>query len=187
VPLDDRIMLMIDFEKIVAEINPEIGMQLKADKEIIKENEENAGKKLDTDIKKIAVIAEDSGLIRDMMKDILSRGGYEVVPHNNGKAAWEFIESKKKKAKEENNPITNYIHVVVSDIEMPQMDGHSLTKNIKNDPDLKVLPVILFSSLIYEEIRKKGEQIGADAQISKPEIGNLLNIIKDLTSKQKQQ
>lgn len=53
---------------------------------------------------------------------------------------------------------------------MPMMDGHHLTKKIKDDPLLKDLPVILFSSLITEKLRHRGETVGADDQISKPEI-----------------
>ena len=68
---------------------------------------------------------------------------------------------------------------------MPQMDGHALLRKIKENNELKTLPVILFSSLIYEEIRRKGDVIGADAQISKPEIGNLLHIVEDVLNKNK--
>lgn len=178
VPLEDKIMLMVDFEKIVADINPEIGMKIREDKAVIEES-----KNLGTG--KTAIIAEDSVLMRDMITSILEKGGFNVVAANNGKLAWENIEKFHNKSKEEKKSITDYIQVVVSDIEMPQMDGHSLTKKIKDDEDLKILPVILFSSLIYEEMRRKGEAIGADAQISKPEIGNLLNIIKELLEKQK--
>ena len=67
---------------------------------------------------------------------------------------------------------------------MPQMDGHHLTKLIKEDPILKSLPVILFSSLITEEMKIKGEQLGADAQISKPEIANLVSLIDSFLMKQ---
>ena len=74
-----------------------------------------------------------------------------------------------------------HVNLVVTDIEMPQMDGHRLTKLIKEDPTLKVLPVVLFSSLINEEMRIKGEQLGADEQITKPEIANLVSIIDRLT------
>ena len=66
---------------------------------------------------------------------------------------------------------------MVTDIEMPQMDGHHLTKLIKEDAVLRELPVILFSSLINEEMRRKGEMVGADAQITKPEIANLVALI----------
>ena len=69
---------------------------------------------------------------------------------------------------------------VITDIEMPRMDGHALTKSIKTDDDLRHLPVVIFSSLVNEEMRRKGEQLGADAQLSKPEIGQLVEAIDDL-------
>lgn len=58
------------------------------------------------------------------------------------------------------------VHCVITDIEMPQMDGHRLTKLIKSDDKLKHLPVIIFSSLVNEEMRRKGESLGADAQLT---------------------
>ena len=62
----------------------------------------------------------------------------------------------------------------VTDIEMPQMDGHHLTRKIKEHEDLKKLPVIIFSSLITDALRHKGENVGAEDQISKPEIAELI-------------
>jgi two-component system chemotaxis response regulator CheV len=72
---------------------------------------------------------------------------------------------------------------VVTDIEMPQMDGYHLTKLIKDDPILRQLPVILFSSIINDDVKNKGLQVGADAQISKPQIANLVTVIDGLTTK----
>ena len=66
---------------------------------------------------------------------------------------------------------------------MPQMDGHRLTKLIKSDDKLKHLPVIIFSSLVNEEMRRKGESLGADAQLTKPEIGSLVDAIDELLAK----
>ena len=63
---------------------------------------------------------------------------------------------------------------------MPEMDGHRLTKLVKDDPRLKVLPVVIFSSLIDDQMRIKGEQLGADEQLTKPEIGNLVHVIDKL-------
>ena len=63
---------------------------------------------------------------------------------------------------------------------MPQMDGHHLTKLIKEDRTLSKIPVILFSSLISEEMRIKGKQLGADEQLSKPEIGHLVAVMDHL-------
>ena len=77
------------------------------------------------------------------------------------------------------------VKLVITDIEMPEMDGHRLTKLIKQDDKTKNIPVVIFSSLVNEEMKKKGEQLGADAQLSKPEIGNLVRIIDELVDKYK--
>ena len=74
------------------------------------------------------------------------------------------------------------VQLVITDIEMPQMDGHRLTHMIKTDDKLKDIPVVIFSSLVNEEMRIKGEALGADAQLSKPEIGNLVRIVDKLVS-----
>ena len=75
------------------------------------------------------------------------------------------------------------VHLLITDIEMPLMDGHRLTKLVKSDDATKHIPVIIFSSLVNEEMKRKGEDLGADAQLSKPEIGNLVKVIDDLLSK----
>ena len=66
---------------------------------------------------------------------------------------------------------------------MPQMDGHRLTKLAKTDDVIKTIPLIIFSSLVNEEMKRKGEQLGADAQLTKPEIGQLVAAIDDLIEK----
>ena len=66
---------------------------------------------------------------------------------------------------------------------MPLMDGHRLTKLIKSDDETKDIPVVIFSSLVNDEMKRKGEALGADAQLSKPEIANLVRIIDDLVKK----
>jgi two-component system chemotaxis response regulator CheV len=84
-------------------------------------------------------------------------------------------------AKISGNPIETHVSCIVSDIEMPLMDEHRLTKLVKEDSVLKKIPIILFSSLISEEIHIKGKALGADEQITKPEIANLVIIIDRLT------
>ena len=81
--------------------------------------------------------------------------------------------------------LTEYENVkcVITDIEMPQMDGHHLTKLIKEDEEMKNLPVIIFSSLVNDEMRRKGELLGADAQMSKPEIGSLVKVLDDIIAR----
>ena len=70
--------------------------------------------------------------------------------------------------------------LIITDIEMPQMDGHRLTKLVKDTPRFREIPLIIFSSLISEEMRIKGRQLGADEQMSKPEIGHLVDVMDHL-------
>ncbi len=161
VKFDDRISLILDLEKIVAELNPALGLQL--DDSI--DWEVTGGYR--------ALIADDSTLIREMLNELLVRAKFLVDSARTGRECWEKLLAYKKDALKQKKPITDYINVVVSDIEMPVMDGHNLTKRIKSDPILKELPVILFSSIITDKLRHKGESVGADDQISKPEVTQL--------------
>ena len=72
------------------------------------------------------------------------------------------------------------VRCIITDIEMPLMDGHRLTKLVKSDDEIKRIPLIIFSSLVNDEMRRKGEQLGADAQLTKPEIGKLVETIDSL-------
>ena len=75
------------------------------------------------------------------------------------------------------------MNLVITDIEMPEMDGHRLTKLIKEDERLKKLPVVIFSSLVNEQMRQKGKELGADEQLSKPEIGHLVAVMDELLAR----
>ncbi len=164
---EDRLITILDFEKIVAEISPETGIQY-SDLDAL-------GKRSRSD--KAILIAEDSTLLSKMIIESLHRSGYaNTIKTDNGKEAWDFL----CEVKESGDPIADHVSCIVSDIEMPQMDGHRLTKLIKSDPQLKTIPLILFSSLINEEMRIKGKELGADEQISKPEIAKLVTIIDRL-------
>lgn len=71
--------------------------------------------------------------------------------------------------------VSEKVHCIITDIEMPQMDGHRLLKLVREDSQLRDIPVIIFSSLLNDDMRRKGESLGANAQLSKPEIGNLVS------------
>jgi len=161
VKMDERIIFVLDLEKIVTELNPHMEMRLDEDESASIEG------------KYKALVADDSNIVRQMLKKQLEKGRFEVHLVNNGKEAWDLLEKIKTKAAQENIPISHFLQAVVTDIEMPSMDGLTLTKKIKDDPELGKLPVILFSSLISDKLRHKGEVVGADDQVTKPEISQL--------------
>ena len=171
VKLEERIVFLLDLEKVVANLNPKLGLRL----DDLGADWDNTGYR--------ALVADDSALVREMQRDLLEKAGFTVEVVENGREAWERLEDFKRRAEEGNRPITDFVHVMVSDIEMPVMDGLNLTHRIKTDPMLKQLPVVLFSSLITDKLRHKGESVGADDQISKPEVTQLakraLALIKD--------
>jgi two-component system chemotaxis response regulator CheV len=117
-----------------------------------------------------ALVADDSATIRLVLRKMLSAANFEPTVVNNGQEALDTALAMARKSHEEGRPITDYIEVVISDIEMPLMDGFTLTKHLKGHPVLGTLPVVLYSSIITEELRHKGESVKADCQISKPEI-----------------
>ncbi|MFP5223416.1 MAG: chemotaxis protein [Acidobacteriota bacterium] len=168
VKLEDRIVFLLDLEKIVADLNPQLGLRL--DTSI----DWRSGERYR------ALIADDSALVREMLRDLMEKANFEVEVVNTGLQAWERLLQVKEKAEVEGKNITDYVQVVVSDIEMPTMDGHNLTKRIKDDHTLRVLPVLLFSSLITDKLRHKGMAVGADDQISKPEVSQLALRAKNL-------
>ena len=162
-------MIILDFEKIVSDIAPETGLKVEEIKEL--------GERERSDVP--ILMAEDSALLNKLISDSLKEAGYvNLIDCVNGQEAWDFIE----KAAAEGN-IRDKVRCVITDIEMPIMDGHRLTKLIKSTDSTKDVPVVIFSSLVNEEMRRKGEQLGANAQLSKPEIGNLVRIIDDLVAK----
>ena len=175
IKMEGKIILLLDFETIIAEINPEINQKLTTfdDASVdVKAKRSNIH----------VVCAEDSPLLRELLVSTLHESGYRFVrDFNNGQDAWNFLSNIDKDI-----PVEDQVRVIISDIEMPQMDGHRLLKLVREDQRYAETPFILFSSLISEEMRRKGEQLGANGQISKPEINQLIGLLDELIFKRKQ-
>ena len=160
IKFDEHLLLMIDFESITDSICMEDRLRV-ADVE----------NTLGVDRSQVNVVmAEDSAFMRDAIYKAFRASGYSRVEiFSDGAAAWESIRAMAERGESPD--------IVISDIEMPMLDGLSLTKNIKQDTRLGGVPVVLFSSLITPENKKKGQQVGADMQVSKPELTELVRLV----------
>lgn len=166
----DNLLIILDFERIVEGICPETSLKMSQVTEL--------SDRARNDIP--ILVVEDSLMLCKLIKDSLNTAGYtRLTVKNNGEEAWDYLTELKK-----NNGVEYGAKCVITDIEMPQMDGHHLIKLIRETEGLKHLPVIVFSSLINEDMKRKGELLGANAQISKPEIGSLVSILDELVAGQ---
>lgn len=163
---DGKLIIILDFEKIVTDINPETGLKVSEINELGERHRSNVP----------ILIAEDSPLLNKLIVDSLKKAGYTNLIHTeNGQKAYDVICQCK-----EDGTLKEHVGIIVTDIEMPEMDGHRLTKLVKSDEATAHIPVIIFSSLVNDEMKRKGVALGADAQLSKPEIGNLVRIVDRL-------
>jgi len=166
VKLDGNLVIILDFEKIVTDINPETGLKTSEILELGERSRSDVG----------ILIAEDSVLLNKLIVDSLKKAGYNNLIHTqNGQEAYDIVCECKAKG-----TLGEHVQCIITDIEMPIMDGHRLTKLVKSDDATSHIPVVIFSSLVNDEMRKKGEALGADAQLSKPEIGNLVRVVDSL-------
>lgn len=164
IKLNGEMILLLDFEKIVVEINPESGINVQQVQKLGKR--ERSEKRI--------IVAEDSALLRKLLHDTLTEAGFQNLEFfENGRDALAYLDTISESGKD----VASEVQMVITDIEMPQMDGHHLTKRIKDHNKFGKLPVIIFSSLITDDLRHKGKMVGADGQVSKPEIAELIRLI----------
>lgn len=166
IKVNGQLIVILDFERIVSDISPETGLKVSEINALTDRQRNNSP----------IIIAEDSPLLIKLISDSLHKAGYiNLKLCKNGQEAWNELVSIKNTGK-----IDKEVKCVITDLEMPLMDGHRLTKLIKTDDKLKHIPVVIFSSLINEQMRSKGDLLGADVQLSKPEIGLLVQEIDKL-------
>lgn len=168
--IQDRVLFILDMEKILANLDSSLDMS-----------------KVELDSSPVEgaaqfhlLVADDSNSLRHIIRSSLEKSGFQVTAVGSGREAWEFLLKTQAEAQAQGKELTDLVHLVVSDIEMPEMDGHMLTAKIKEAPGMHHLPVILFSSLITEALYAKGVKVGADKQVSKPDLPGLSTIIREL-------
>ncbi len=169
----DDLVTILDFEKIVTDIAPETGIQ-ESEIDALGDRARNEHP---------IILAEDSILLTKMIEEALNKAGYlNLKKFNNGQEAWNYL-----KAVQNDEDLDKKVALIITDIEMPKMDGHRLTKLVKDNDNLKHIPLIIFSSLINQEMEIKGKQLGADEQLSKPEIGHLVEVMDHLLEGREQE
>ncbi|AMH17496.1 CheV family chemotaxis protein [Hafnia paralvei ATCC 29927] len=125
----------------------------------------------------LAIVAEDSKVARSMLEQGLKGMGIPALMHTTGLEAWEKIQSIAAEAKAAGQPITDRIGLVLTDIEMPEMDGFTLTRNIKNEPALKHIPVVIHSSLSGSANEDHVRKVGANGYVAKFDVAELSAVI----------
>ncbi|MCR5814539.1 MAG: chemotaxis protein [Desulfovibrio sp.] len=160
VRLEERVVFLLDLEAIVAELEPSMAISFEGT--MAKPTEHKTYNILHVD---------DSHSIRNLVYDLFKKEGhFNVEQRVNGQDAWTYLTELKARCESEGKDITDYLQGIISDIEMPFMDGLNLCKRVKEDVVLKKLPVAIFSSMINEPLARKCESVGADAQFAKPDM-----------------
>jgi two-component system chemotaxis response regulator CheV len=175
---DDMIILLLDFEKVIGEICCEDILH-HVDRELIT----HAESPFDRSTKKILIV-DDSPFIRNALCSTLRAAGYIVEESENGEAAWEMITHMLDICRTAQKTITNELNLVITDIEMPKMDGLHLTTKVRGEKDLQNLPLIIFSSLASEDNIRKWCNLGANGILTKPDLPNLVKVADGLVQGQ---
>ena len=166
-------VLVLDMEQILGEIFPE---------NILNYDERTFADKPKMEERQQAKLffAEDSVLIRTQITKVLEEIGYtDLRVFSNGQSAYDAVVELKKRAEEEGVEISQHLNLILTDIEMPQMDGLTLCRRVREELELKT-PVVIFSSLISEQMAAKCRQVGADGYVAKPETDRLIGLIDSL-------
>ncbi len=161
----EALLLILDLESVISEMgglvqNNEIAMG---------EIERVGSKKLQGTV----LIADDSGVARKILKDTLENAGLHIIEAVDGKQALAILNDFIQKIGDQ--PITNFVQLIISDVEMPEMDGLTFTKNVKANPKLQIVPLIINTSLSGEENKEKARSVGADGYLVKFDVAMLIH------------
>lgn len=174
VKMDDRIILVLDFEKIVGELCSESALRPIDHLELL-ERSSNANRS-----EKIVLVADDSSFIRNTMCGTLRGAGYIVEEAEDGSVAWDIIQKKLDQCERDGSDIRHHLSLLITDVEMPQMDGLHLTSLVRKNEALRNVPVVIFSSLASDDNKRKWVGLGANHILTKPDLPNLVKVADEL-------
>ena len=167
---DGRIVMMMDVEKILAETS-----SYADDATIAALTPLNLGEKT-------VFFTDDSVVARKQIQKTLEALGIKYMFATNGKEA--LIELQKVAARADvlHQPVRDYIQLILTDVEMPEMDGYVLTRSIKSDPRFSGIPVLMHSSLSSDANQQLGRSVGVDEYVPKFEPIKLAEVLSRLLS-----
>lgn len=174
VKMDDRIILVLDFEKIVAEFCSSSALRPLEPEQLGEAPAHDRSSKT-------ILVADDSPFIRSTMCSALRGAGYNVLEAVNGAEAWDKLQDIIKRCAAEGVPLRSKLQLLITDVEMPQMDGLHLTSTIRKEKSPQELPIIIFSSLASEDNIRKWESLGAQKILTKPDLPNLVKFADEYT------
>lgn len=169
-----RRVFLLNFEKIALVISPEISAPSQRARPKVSTSLPIPQPDFDRSTKNLLVV-EDSSFMRQLLARYLKAAGYNILAAANGLEAWEILKSLVQAP--DFKDITQHYHLILSDIEMPVMDGLELIRNVKGHPLLKKLPCVVFSGSLIEDLPEKCRAVGADAQIDKADIDKLVRLL----------
>lgn len=159
--VENLLIQMVDFERIVGTIDPSMVLKSK--------RSEDEAHRIEDRYEKSVLVVDDSRVVLMQLTKTLQAAGFKVIPKPDGQAAFDFLEELRLQG-----TVDQKILAIISDIEMPRMDGHHFCMRVKQQPAYKKIPLLLFSSMINDALRRKGEAVGADDQVTKPELDHLI-------------
>ena len=182
----DSLLLLLDFEGIFHELGMvKIFEDIFVDtKNQIEEKKKALKKEAQVDALRVLIL-EDSSLARKVLKETLEKAGFEVLEAQSGIEALKILEDLEKKAVQAGKKISDYIQCIISDIEMPGMDGLTFTKKLRENPKYDEIPIIINTTLSDSGGIQKAKQVGADEYIVKFKHPNLPKLILDLIEKRR--
>lgn len=165
---DSRIVMIMDVEKVLADTAQDASSENWFHDVKAKEKQEIT-----------VFFADDSMVARNQIIRTLDHMGYNHISANNGKEAWDKLAEIAKQADVNDLPVSDYIQLILTDVEMPEMDGFVLTKKIKGDERFNHVPVVMHSSLSADSNQNLGKNVGADAYVPKFNPTDLSTTLED--------
>ena len=180
VSIDNREILIVDLEHVVSEIDPELTIDqhgFGSNPFESRVNETQQGSRENIGL----MLAEDSSIIRLSIQKVLSESGYKKLKiYPDGDDCYEAIRKMLKESNDSEEELLKHLDLVITDIEMPKMDGLTLCRKVREELGLKNLKIVMFSSLINDQMAHKCDSVGADGYMSKPEIHELIDMVDNL-------